>query len=140
MFPRVKFSCGADSNLGSSWSLAGSRLLKGLLPISAGFHRRRGRALSGWVGKLGRWQSLFRPASRSGPIVRRQITRYSARRDWSFMTGFFHLMHRVGPGRKRGRPFKALSSPRDILLQNPFNFGNGFWMGHQVVTGWNYLL
>jgi hypothetical protein len=49
-------------------------------------------------------------------------------------------MYRVGLGRKRGRPFKALSSPRDILLQNPFNFGDGFWMGHQVVTGWNYLL
>jgi hypothetical protein len=49
-------------------------------------------------------------------------------------------MHRVGPERKRSPAFKALSSPRDILLQNPFNFGNGFWMGHQVVTGWNYLL
>jgi hypothetical protein len=56
------------------------------------------------------------------------------------MTVFFHLMHRVGLGRKRGRPFEASSSPRDILLQNPFNFGNGFWMVHQVVTGWNYLL
>jgi hypothetical protein len=33
-----------------------------------------------------------------------------------------------------------LRLPHDILLQNPFNFGNGFWMGHQVVTGWNYLL
>jgi hypothetical protein len=50
------------------------------------------------------------------------------------------LVHRVGLGRKRGRPFKGSSSPRDILLQNPFNFGNGFWMVHQVVTGWNYLL
>ena len=48
------------------------------------------------------------------------------------------LLH--GLGRKRVRPFKALSSPRDILFQNPFNFGNGFWMGHQVMTGWNYLL
>src|SRR5215469_3476896 len=68
------------------------------------------------------------------------MTRYSARRDLSFMADFVHLTHRVGLGRKRGRPFQTSSSLRNILLQNPFNFGHGFWMGHQVVTGRNYLL
>jgi hypothetical protein len=31
-----------------------------------------------------------------------------------------------------------VSSPLgDILIQNPFNLGDGLWMIHQVVTGWN---
>jgi hypothetical protein len=56
------------------------------------------------------------------------------------MTDFFHPMHESVWDASVARPFKASSSSRDILLQNPFNFGNGFWMVHQVVTGWNYLL
>src|ERR1700752_4194718 len=56
------------------------------------------------------------------------------------LPGFLHLMHRVRLGRKRGRRPKTSSSVRDILVQNPFNFGNGFRMVHQVVTGWNERL
>ena len=71
----------------------------------------------------------------------RQITKYSAGRDCSFMTGFFraNATESVRDASVAAR-LKLRLSPRDILLQNPFNFGNGFWMVHQVVTGWNSLL